>query len=394
LRNYAKVLAAPYAKHLIVSNLVGRLPNGMGVLAIVLFLRAHGIGYQRIGVLAAAYALASAVGGPALGRAVDRRGQAGVLTLAASGSAAGFTLLALSGADDGALTGIAVVVAGLFTPPLEPCLRSLWPDVLPSEETVASAYALDAALQEVIFVAGPLLVTALIAVAGAAGAVWATGLLAIAGTLAFVAARPVRAWRAEPRIPHWAGPLRSAPLRVLLLSFLCVGTAIGVLSIVVAAYGEREHHPGLAGYLLGANALGALIGGLLYGTRDWPGTPRGRAAWLLGALAVCYWPLASVAAPPVMLMLALLSGLFLAPVLACGFVIVGEVAPAGTVTEAFAWVVTIFVAGNSLGSAVAGSVVQQAGLAAAFLLPGLAGTAAVTLVALSPHYRRTAAARS
>ncbi|QUH04055.1 MFS transporter [Saccharopolyspora erythraea] len=392
MRIYTNVLAAPHAKHLIISNLVGRLPNGMGALAIVLFLRGHEVGYLPIGVLTAAYALASAIGGPVLGRLVDHHGQPTVLTVAALGSGAGFALLAMS---EGNLivAGVAVVIAGLLTPPLEPCLRSLWPSVLPSEAAVAGAYALDAALQEVIFVAGPLLVIGVISLAGETGAVWVTGLVAVAGTLAFVAARPVRTWRAEPRTPHWAGPLRSAPLRVLLVSLLCVGTAIGVLNIVAAAYGEHVHQPGLAGYLLGANALGALIGGLVYGARAWPGTNRGRMAWLLGALAVCYWPLASVAAPPVMLGLALISGLFLAPVLACGFVIVGEVAPTGTVTEAFAWVVTIFVAGNSLGSAVAGVVVQNSGLGTAFLLPAIAGTAAAAVVALSSHYRSAVAAR-
>jgi MFS family permease len=394
VRIYTQVLAAPHAKHLIASNLVGRLPNGMGVLAIVLFLRAHEVAYQQIGVLAAAYALASAIGGPVLGRMVDHRGQPTVLTLAALGSGAGFALLAMSGGRNIALAGVAVIIAGLLTPPLEPCLRSLWPSVLRDEETVAGAYALDAALQEVIFVAGPLLVIGTISLAGEEGTLWTTALVTIWGTLAFVAARPVRHWRAEPRTPHWAGPLRSAPLRVLLVSFLFVGTAIGVLNIVAAAYGEHVHQPAVAGYLLGANALGALVGGLVYGARRWPGTSRGRAAWLLAALAVCYWPLTSVAAPPVMLVLALVSGVFLAPVLACGFVIVGEVAPSGTVTEAFAWVVTIFVAGTSLGSAVAGLVVQHAGLTPAFLLPGIAATAAAAFAAVSPHFRPAVAARS
>jgi MFS family permease len=393
VRLYIKILTTPHAKHLITSNLIGRLPNGMGVLAIVLFLQAHNAGYQLIGALAAAYALASAVGGPVLGRLVDHRGQPTVLTLAALGSGMGFALLAASGGQNIGVATVAVVIAGLLTPPLEPCLRSLWPSVLPTEELVAGAYALDAALQEVIFVAGPLLVIGVISVIGEAGAVWATGLVAICGTLAFVTALPVRTWRAEPRTPHWAGPLRSRPLRVLLASLLCVGTAIGVLSIVAAAYGQQLHQPSLAGYLLGANALGALIGGLAYGARSWPGTPRRRAGWLLGGLALGYWPLATLAAPPIMLPLALISGLFLAPVLACGFVIVGEVAPQGTVTEAFAWVVTIFVAGNSVGSAIAGAVIQHAGLATAFLLPAIGGTAAAALVIASPHYRPVPAAQ-
>lgn len=387
MRTYTKVLATRHAKHLITSNLVGRLPNGMGVLAIVLFLRANGVSYQWIGALSAAYALASAIGGPALGRIVDRRGQAMVLIVAALGSSAGFVVLAAAGTDNLGVTAAAVVVAGLLTPPLEPCLRSLWPDLLSDKDTLVGAYALDAALQEVIFVAGPLLATAAIAVVNPAGALWTTALTATIGTLVFVAAPPVRAWRAQPRKPDWAGPLRSAPVRILLLALLFVGTAVGVLAIAATAYAEHAHQPDLSGYLLGANAGGALIGGLVYGVRTWPGTSRGQIRWLLAALAVCYWPLAIVAAPPVTLILALVSGVFLAPLLACCFVVIGAVAPQGTVTEAFAWVVTIFMAGTSLGSAAAGVAVQHGGLTTAFLLPGLAGTVAAVPIFRSAYFR-------
>lgn len=384
---YTKVFTAPYARHLIVGNLIGRLPNGMGVLAIVLFLRAHGVGYQAIGVLVGVYALASAIGGPLLGRAVDKRGQPVVLTAAALGSGTGFALLALSAVQNLAVTVAGVVLAGLFTPPLEPCLRSLWPSLLAGKEAVAAAYALDAALQEAIFVVGPLLVINLVGLIGDEGALWATGLVAVTGTLIFVAAPPVRSWRAEIRTPGWAGPLSSGPLRVLLLSLLLVGTAIGVLSIAAVSYSEHVHRPDVAGYLLAANALGALMGGLIYGFRRWPGKIRAQLVWLLGALALGYWPLVSVTAPVGMVLLGLLSGVFLAPVLACAFVIVGEATPQGTVTEAFAWVVTIFVVGTSLGSTAAGITAQYLGLRAAFLLPGLAATAAAVCVTLSPEFR-------
>jgi MFS family permease len=360
----------------------------MGVLAISLFLRAHQVPYQQIGLLSGLYALASALGGPALGRSVDKRGQPAVLIVAALGSGCGFGLLAVGGAGNLTVAAVAVALAGLLTPPLEPCLRSLWPGVLPSEGALAAAYSLDAALQEVIFVIGPLAVIGVIAVLGTAGALWVTALTSVGGTLAFVAAPPVRAWHGEPRTPHWAGPLRSAPLRVLLLSLLCVGVGLGALGIAAVAYGEHVHRAGMAGYLLGANAFGALLGGLAYGARSWPGTERRRIVVLMLGLAAGYWPLAIVAPPLATLVLGVLSGLFLAPVLACGFVIVGEVAPRGTVTEAFAWVVTTFLVGSSLGSALTGAVVQHSGVRVAFLLPGLAGTAAVACLAPSRHYAR------
>jgi hypothetical protein len=54
---------------------------------------------------------------------------------------------------------------------------------------------------------------------------------------------------------------------------------------------------------------------------------------------------------------AFVSGLALAPLLAAAFVLIAELAPAGTTTEAFAWLVTLFATGNALGSAVTGEAV-------------------------------------
>jgi hypothetical protein len=61
-------------------------------------------------------------------------------------------------------------------------------------------------------------------------------------------------------------------------------------------------------------------------------------------------------------------------VLTCAFVLIGRIAPAGTVTEAFAWVTAVFAGGNAMGSALCGAVVLSHGLVAAFSLAGGAAT--------------------
>jgi MFS family permease len=393
MRAYLKCLAYPYVKYLIVTNLLGRLPNGMGTLAVVLFLRAGHVGYVQVGVLTAVYALATAIGGPLLGRLVDRVGQAQVLFCSALGSAAGFVALALLGTDRPVAAGAAVILAGTLTPPLEPCLRSLWPDVLPDQETVATAYALDAALQELVFVAGPLLVVGVGAVLNPVGAVYATAALVLVGTSLFVLAEPVRRWRSQPRVPDWIGPLRSRPLRVLLYALFGVGTALGVINIAFVGYADGHGRSGLAGVLLGASALGALIGGLTYGARSWPGEPAARLPLLFGLLALGYWPLLAAPAPVSMTALSVLSGLFLAPVLACAFVVIGQTAPVGTVTEGFAWVITTFIVGSAAGSALAGPLLEQAGLRWTLLLPGVVTVLSFAVVAGSGAFRSGSAGR-
>jgi MFS family permease len=105
-----------------------------------------------------------------------------------------------------------------------------------------------------------------------------------------------------------------------------------------------------------------------------PGGPaHRRLPWLVGGLALGYLPLSLVPALPLMLVLAMVGGMFLAPVLACTFTLVDELAPQGTVTEAFAWVVTAMAGGAALGSAAAGRAGDLAGPSGAFACAGAGG---------------------
>ena len=160
---YADILTAPHAARLLAGTLVGRLPCATAPIAIVLLVRDGGGGYSFAGVLAAVYGVANAVGQPLLGRAVDLYGQPRVQLPAAVVSALGVVLLVAAGTGSPPLACAAVAVSGLFTPPLEGGLRALWPSVLGREERVHRAYAMDAVAQEVMFTAGPLLVTLLVA---------------------------------------------------------------------------------------------------------------------------------------------------------------------------------------------------------------------------------------
>lgn len=374
---YGDLLRTPHAARLLGGTLLGRLPNAMAALAIVLFLRSQGAGYGLAGTLSALYGLAVAVGQPLLGRAVDRRGQTRVMTAAALLSAAGLALLAATGPSPLPVAASAVALAGLATPPLEGGLRALWPDVLGGDAgRVHRAYALDAAAQEVMFAVGPLLVTLAVSAASQAAAVVLTGLLGVAGTLVVVTAPPSRRWRAAAREPHWLGALRSPALAVLLVACLAVGVALGSVALAAVAYGDAHGGGAAASYVLAANGAGALAGGLAYGARSRPGVPERRLRALSVGLAACYPPLLLVPGPAAMLPLAALSGLFLAPSLACAFVVVDRHAPAGTVTEAFSWVVTAIGVGAALGTAAAGLAAQHGGASAGFAVAAAGGAAA------------------
>ncbi|GHH87700.1 MFS transporter [Streptomyces sulfonofaciens] len=381
LAAYRACLNEPHVKYLFASNLLGRMPNGMAPLGIALFLRSHEVGFGRVGAITALFGLSTAVGGPMLGRAVDRWGQLWVLCVSAIASSLGFLLLVGRGEQGFGTAAAAVVVAGVFSPPLEPCLRTIWPAVLRDPGAISTAYALDASLQEVVFVTGPLLVVLIGSIAGSGPALVVTAVAMLLGSAAYVIPRPVRVWRAGPRQSDWAGALRSHVLRRLLVVLAGLGIGLGALNIVTVAYQEHIGRPGFSGVLLGANAVGALVGGLYYGARQWRTTGLRQLQYLLAGMTLSYLTLVAVPQPVLAVVLVFCAGLFLSPALACSFAVIGESALAGTATEAFAWMVTAVLAGNALGAAVTGSVEQHLGLHASFLVPGLAGAVAVTVTA-------------
>jgi MFS family permease len=375
--SYAALFRKRYVKYLIVTNLFGRLSDGMGPLAIVLFLRSEGIDYAIVGSVASIYAVSRALGAPVLARRVDRRAAHNVLLVSAVACGAGFAGLGIRHEPIAAVV-VAAAVAGFFSPPLEASLRSMWPSILSDNGLVAVAYALDTSLQQVLFIVGPLIVSALSAIA-ADVPLLVIAIVTVSGTICFAVSAPVREWRAVPGAQDWVGPLRSATVRRQLGSFLAIGCVLGVLNVAVVAYAEHAGMKILAGELLGAHAVGALAGGLGYGARTWGRPARDQILFLLVCLAASYWLLSLVAAPVIMLAFMAIAGVFLAPVLTCGFLILGEVAPAGTATEAFAWLIAMVGIGNAAGSGIAGLVTQDLGLKAAFLLPGLAGSVAVLI---------------
>ncbi|SEB61905.1 MFS transporter [Streptomyces melanosporofaciens] len=383
---YGELLRTPHAARLLIGTLLGRLPNATAALAVLLFARAEGGSYALAGGLSAVYGVANAVGQPLLGRAVDRFGQTWVMLPAAVTSALGTVLFAVVGLDPLPVAYAAMLIAGLFTPPLEGGLRALWPSVLRREDQVHAAYALDAVAQEVMFAVGPLLVTLSVAVWSEAAALLVINAIGVAGALWVVVSRPSRQWRSAPREAHWLGALRSPGLLVLLGSFFFIGLALGAIAVAAVAYADEHGGGVVSSALLSALGVGALVGGIVYGGRTWPGAPERRLRLLVAALALGYLPLMLVPGVVMMTVLAGVAGVFLAPALACAFVVVDRHAPTGTVTEAFSWLVTTFVVGNAVGTAVAGPAVQLGGVAPGFAVPAAGGVAALAVLLAAQRF--------
>lgn len=382
---YARILRTPGVAVIVFATLIGRMPIGISGLAILLFVRDVTGSFASAGLCAGALALGSAIGAPLQGRLIDRRGVRMLLPLAAL-HAAGL-LVVLAAGEASAATAVlagASLVAGAATPPVSSVLRSHWPYLLAERpELIPGAYALDSVMIELIFVTGPLVTTVVVATVGAQYALLVSAACAIAGVLLMLGGlrgRPGPSPTAEGGRALGLGALAAPGLRTLVLASLPVGFTLGTIEVVLPAFSAQEGSAELAGVLLavwsGASGLAGLAWGA-FGSRRPLIEAHLLLAWLL-PLAIA--PLLLAGSPLTMAALAVFAGLPIAPLIASRNQLVGQVAPAGTSTEAFTWPLTALVAGVALGAATAGAVIEASSWAGGVVVAMAVGFVGATVV--------------
>ena len=380
LSRYGEVLRGTGAATALAASLIGRVALGTTGLALLLLVRGTSGSYATAGLVAAAYAASFAACSPLRARRADRSGPRGVvLACALLHPVALLAVVLLAHAGAGILPLVVAAVAGGATvPPLGSVMRALWGRLVDAD-ALTTAYSLESVVVELCFLAGPLLVALLVAVSGPSAAVLAaSGLVLVGGS--WLAATPALR-SVGPTAPTKGGdssPLRSPVVRALLLTVGFVGVGFGALEVALPAFVEAHHgRPGTSGVLLAVWSAGSVVGGLVYGAVR-PRSPHARQLpWLVGALAVGT-ALPLLASGPVVLGGLLVAyGLTIAPFSTCNSVLLGAAAPAGSVTEAFAWSSSLIFGGAAVGNAAAGALVEASGVTAVLLLTAGTGAAAL-----------------
>ena len=153
------------------------------------------------------------------------------------------------------------------------------------------------------------------------------------------------------------------------------GVAFGAIDVALPAFGVDRGSPSIGGVAIACFALGSLAGGVLYGIRAPANVLR---TYLLLTAALPFGiALIALAGPTItLLLLAPVAGAVIAPLTAAENELMGLIAPAGTVTEAYAWLITAVAGGIAIGAATAGSIVEASSWRAAILM-----AAALCLVA-------------
>jgi predicted MFS family arabinose efflux permease len=376
------ITTSPGLRRLFAISVLARLPLTM--LSIGLLVHASHLSgsFAVAGAVDGIYAVSLAVGGPLLGRVIDRRGQTRVLIPSAVAAALALGVYAALpvGTPLPAMFALTVAV-GLATPPLGASIRAVLPQLLDDPAALRAAYAIDATAVELTWVTGPPLALLLATAASTAAALFGAAVVLLAGTLAFAAEPVSRSWRPAQGGERKRGAMRSAALRTLVFALVGMGALTGAVQVGVAAATDTLGHAGAAGPLFGIWGAGSLVGGLV-ASRHGGGARTGRGlALIMGGLVAGHLLLVPGAGSIAGMGVALFAGgAAIAPTFATVFGMVDRAAPAGTETEAFAWLTTASALGGSVGAAVGGALAQGAGPAAAFLFAAAAGALAIAAV--------------
>jgi predicted MFS family arabinose efflux permease len=390
---YARLFTVPGSVAFSFAGWVARLPIPMLGLGAVLLVAGETGSYGLAGAVSGTLALAFSVASPQWARAMDRRGQGTVLRWAMTGyllSGLAFAGAVTSGAPRWSWFVLAALV-GASGPNIGSLVRARWAAALADADRRQTAFALEAVVDEVVFVVGPPLVT-LLATLVAPPAGFLTGI--VLGTVGgfWLAGQRVTEPVVQPADP--TAPLRrwaalNAAVLVVGATYVAVGAVFGAVDVVVVGFADAEGAPALAGVALAVYAGGSLLAGLLYGVVRLPGSLATRfvaTAVAFGLAAQLMWGVGSLV---VLVGVGFLAGLTIAPVLVSGTSLAESRVPRAALTEALSWTTTGLTLGVTAGSALAGAAVDRWGAETAFAVPASAAAlAAVVALVGAPLLRR------
>ncbi|MGW8481663.1 MFS transporter [Microbacterium sp. NPDC055903] len=339
---------------MIAAQLTARFPGGMASLAILLHVEQQTGSYGAAGLVLAATSVGQAVAGPVTSRWMGAWGMRRVISLTASVcilAVLGLAVLPLS------LPGYMALgmLSGLSTPPIQSAVRTIYPKLVNSSQ-LTPLFALDASLQEIIWILAPVVITLVSTQVGTTEGLLLVAIMLVVGCGWFILSPEVGRVRI-PRSRHGFGRvvLKSPVALATVIGFLLIGACSAVEVGVVATF---EHGSLEAGLVLAVFSVGSLVGGLSFG--HIPIGPWAMARRLvLVTVGLCltmfmlnaFWLGATL----------FIAGMGIAPALAVLFAITTASVKFSETAEAFGWAGTGQLIGAAAGSAIAGFLVDSTG---------------------------------
>ncbi|MER6946259.1 MFS transporter [Nonomuraea sp. NPDC000554] len=376
---YRGLFNGPGVKGFVLAGFVGRMPMSMLGIGIVLLVSALTESYATAGAVAATTNISFAIAAPLTGRLVDRFGQSRViipfslvnaLALASLMLCAGFGLPEWTLYASGLLVGATSLSLGSM-------VRARWSHLHGGSAKLHTAFAFESVADEVIFVAGPALVTVLATYVNPYAGLSVALVCLVGGSLALAAQRrtqpPVREIRSSG-----GSPILIPGIALLSCVYLALGAVFGSVDLITVAFAEEHGVKGASGFLLASIAGGSMVSGLWFGSRQWQIPLRGRLVRALGVLVVGLLPIIFIGDARVMAVGLFVAGLAISPTLITGFSLAERMLPPSLFTEGMAWISTSIGLGVAIGAWAGGRLTESIGASNAYVFTlGCAAIAAV-----------------
>lgn len=358
LERYRRFFNVPGMAATVLASIVGRIPIGVTGLAILLFVQGRSGSFAQAGAASAFYVIGLALVAPSLGRLIDRSGPRQILmtcSIAYPAALLGLVMLVLHAAHP-AWVAACALVAGSVLPPITICMRTLYPRALNDAGLLQTAYSIDSALVETVFIVGPALVALFVATNYPAGAIMLAAACAAVGGVIFLR---------SPAITSWALPetgsrrrrlalLRYPKLVAVFAATVMYSMAFGLFEVAVTAFAAQKGAPAAAGIALALASAGSAVGALVYGSRHWsPPLPR-QFLIGLGLMAAGTLLLATIGNIYLFALVSIIAGAPMAPVIAAQSLLVSKLAPRDMLAEGFTWGSSCLLGGIGGGIATGG----------------------------------------
>jgi len=396
---YLTLFRTPGGLRFSIPGLIARMPISMDSLALIFIVVAVSDSYAIAGALSATASVVIAFATPHWSRVADRIGQSAMLVRVIPAKVIAFCMFTVLVLNETPVWTwfVAIIITEAFSVNTGGLVRRRWLHVLsPDKSTTAedeqdrhvvnTAYSFEALMDEVVFILGPIIVTACATtIAPAAGIISGIIFLAV-GVPLFVMQKDTEP-PANPKRevdPHPA-VIRNKRVQAVVLPTTLLGGFFGSIAIVTVAFAEARDQAALSGVLLAIWAAGSAVAAIMNGVIKWRLTSATRFLIFLLALTILSIPMLFVHSITWLAVALFFNGFAIAPLVINAYGVAEGAVPPEQITETLTWVVAGMPMGGALASALSGQIIDRFGADIAYWVP--LGFMIAACAAILPYFQ-------
>jgi MFS family permease len=396
---YLTLFRTPGALRFSIPGLIARMPISMDSLALIFIVVAVSDSYAIAGALSATASVVIAFATPLWSRVADRIGQSAMLIRVIPVKVFAFCVFTALVLNETPVWTwfVAIFITEAFSVNTGGLVRRRWLHVLSPDKTttaedekdrhiVNTAYSFEALMDEVVFISGPIIVTACAtSIAPAAGII--SGIIFLAVGVPLFAAQKDTEPPATPKReidPHPA-VIRNKRVQAVVLPTTLLGGFFGSIAIVTVAFAEARDQAALSGILLAIWAAGSAVAAIINGVVKWKISSASRFLIFLFALTILSIPMLFVHSIQWLAVALFFNGFAIAPLVINAYGVAEGAVPPEQITETLTWVVAGMPMGGAISSALSGQIIDRFGADIAYWVP--LGFMIAACVATLPYFQ-------